>query len=485
MKRVLILAALAATALTAPAEALATNECDGLDVCISVPGPWVAVPGSSSGRLRTVEFQLSCPRGSIAGGLDAVLVDRSLSVRFLGKLGSPVNPGISTERSVVFVASHARRAPTAFRPLLGCIPTSGGGGRSTTAAGAVPARPPVRLVRSVRVLPGRQATLAVSCRAGERLVSSSHVVTFRGRTRTDRAGAGSRQRRPRRARCGGAGARPPQRRRPARQAGRRPGARDLREGAGMSFEWPLALLALLLVPIALAVYLWSQRRPSSYALAFPNLGVLETVVGGGGWRRWVPPALFLLALSVLGVALARPHVNVTVQREQATVVLAIDSSGSMRAEDVAPTRMGAAQAAVRSFLKDLPPKFRVGMVTFAGEAQVVAPPTTDRELVLQLARLPRPASRHGDRRRRRPRRGGRPAGGRAGGHETARERVDGRAGAAGRLGAGGRAHPLRRLPDRGPAATARGRRTGEAARHPRLLDRPRHRRGRARPQLRR
>ena len=110
-----------------------------------------------------------------------MLVDRSLSVRFLGKLGSPVNPGISTERSVVFVASHARRAPTAFRPLLGCIPTSGGGGRSTTAAGAVPARPPVRLVRSVRVVPGRQATLAVSCRAGERLVSSSHVVTFRGR----------------------------------------------------------------------------------------------------------------------------------------------------------------------------------------------------------------------------------------------------------------------------------------------------------------
>jgi hypothetical protein len=180
MKRVLILAALAATALTVPAEALATNECDGLDVCISVPGPWVAVPGSSSGRLQTVEFQLSCPRGTVAGGLDAVQVDRSLSVRFLGRLGSPVNPGITTERSVVFVATHARRAPTAFRPLLGCIPTSGGGGRSTTAAGAVPARPPVRLVRSVRVRPGRVATLSLSCRRGERLVASSHVVTFRG-----------------------------------------------------------------------------------------------------------------------------------------------------------------------------------------------------------------------------------------------------------------------------------------------------------------
>ena len=180
MKRVLILAALAATALSAPSEALATDECNGLDVCISVPGPWVAVPGSPTGRLRTIEYQLSCPRGSIVGGLDAVLVDRALSVRFLGRLGSPVNPGITTERAVVFVATHAKRAPTAFRPLLGCIPTSGGGGRSTTAVGAVPARPPVRVVRSVRVRAGRQATLAVSCRSGERLVSSSHVVTFRG-----------------------------------------------------------------------------------------------------------------------------------------------------------------------------------------------------------------------------------------------------------------------------------------------------------------
>jgi Ca-activated chloride channel homolog len=150
----------------------------------------------------------------------------------------------------------------------------------------------------------------------------------------------------------------------------------------MSFEWPLALLALLLVPLALAAYLWAQRRPSNYALAFPNLGVLESVVERGGWRRWVPPAIFLLALCVLGVALARPHVNVTVQREQATIVLAIDSSGSMRAEDVLPTRMAAAQAAVRRFMDRLPPKFRVGMVTFAGEAQVVAPPTTDHALVL-------------------------------------------------------------------------------------------------------
>jgi hypothetical protein len=180
MRSVLVLAVLAAAALTAPGQALATNECDGLDVCISVPGPWVAVPGSATGRLRTVEYQLACPRGSIVGGLDAVHAERTLSLRFLGKLGSPVNPGVSTERAVVFVANHARRAPTAFRPLLGCIPTSGGGGRSTTAVGATPTRPPVRLVRSVRVPAQGGAALTAGCRAGERLVGSSHAVAFRG-----------------------------------------------------------------------------------------------------------------------------------------------------------------------------------------------------------------------------------------------------------------------------------------------------------------
>lgn len=182
MRRALLgLLLVTAGAAVAPQAALPADECNGLDVCISVPGPWVAVPGSPSGRLRTVEYRLSCPRGSIVGGLDALLGDRTLSVRFLGNLGSPVNPGITTERSVVFVAAHARRAATAFQPLLGCIPTSGGGGRSTTAAGAVPARPPDRLVRSVRVRAGQPARLAVRCRAGERLVGSSHAVAFRTR----------------------------------------------------------------------------------------------------------------------------------------------------------------------------------------------------------------------------------------------------------------------------------------------------------------
>jgi Ca-activated chloride channel homolog len=150
----------------------------------------------------------------------------------------------------------------------------------------------------------------------------------------------------------------------------------------MRFEWPLALLALLVVPAALAAYVLLQRRPSRYALSFPNLGVLASVVDrSGAWRRWVPPALFLLALTALALALARPQVNVTVQREQATIVLAIDSSGSMLADDVQPTRLEAAKAAVRRFLGGLPSQFRVGMVTFAADTQVVAPVSTDREVV--------------------------------------------------------------------------------------------------------
>jgi hypothetical protein len=181
MRRAALLVAVLGAALATPQSALATDECNGLDVCISVPGPWVAVPGSASGRLRTVEYRLSCPRGSIVGGLDAVLGDRTLAVRFLGNLGSPVNPGITTERAVVFVATHARRAATVFRPVLGCIPTSGGGGRSTTATGAVAPRPVERLVRSVQVRVGERAALVVPCRAGERLVASSHAVTFRSR----------------------------------------------------------------------------------------------------------------------------------------------------------------------------------------------------------------------------------------------------------------------------------------------------------------
>ena len=183
MKRALAVVAVSLAPLVGAGDARAAGECDGLDICISVPGPWVAVPAAPVRGTRTVYYQLTCPRGSIVGGVDAVQRDRSLDVRFLGTMGSPINPGISTARSVLFVATHARTRRTSFRPFAGCIPTSGGGGRGTTffAAVAPPrARPPVRRVRTVRVRPGG-GRAAVGCRQGERLVDSSHAVGFRSR----------------------------------------------------------------------------------------------------------------------------------------------------------------------------------------------------------------------------------------------------------------------------------------------------------------
>ncbi len=149
----------------------------------------------------------------------------------------------------------------------------------------------------------------------------------------------------------------------------------------MSFGHPLLLLTLLVVPVAAVLYLSLQRRPARYAMTFTNVDVLASVVGGRSLRRYVPPSLFLLALAALCVALARPHRNTTVASKHSTVILVIDVSGSMQASDVKPTRLGAAQAAARSFLKKVPKSVRVGLIAFSGEPQVAAPPTTDHDLV--------------------------------------------------------------------------------------------------------
>jgi hypothetical protein len=181
----------AAVACVALAAALATassaggaNECDGLMVCIPIAGPWVVVPVSGGVPRPRVEYQLTCPRGHIVGGLDARISDRAIDVNFLGTLGSPVNPGISTSRSVVFVASYvgaSARAPT-FKPFIGCMPAAGGGARVPTSVSAFPpGRPTVRSVKTVRVRPG-QTTVRRRCAARERLVGASHAVAFATRT---------------------------------------------------------------------------------------------------------------------------------------------------------------------------------------------------------------------------------------------------------------------------------------------------------------
>ena len=183
MRRALVVAALAASALAAGVDgASATNECRGLNPCVPVHGPWVVVPVARSAPRPQVQYQLTCPRGYIVGGLDAEVTDRAIDVAFLGTSGSPVNPGISTTRTVVFVATYtgsAARAPT-FRPHAGCIAARGGGRRTPTAVTAVapPGRPTVRRALTVRVPAGSTRRIVESCRAGERLIAAYRARAF-------------------------------------------------------------------------------------------------------------------------------------------------------------------------------------------------------------------------------------------------------------------------------------------------------------------
>jgi len=149
----------------------------------------------------------------------------------------------------------------------------------------------------------------------------------------------------------------------------------------MRFESPWLLLTLVLLLAAFGVWRLAERRRIRYPVRFTNLDVLASVVPERSWRRLVPLILFGLALTSLLVGLARPHVERTVLKERATIVLVIDTSRSMQAEDVEPTRLAAAQEAVRTFLDQAPDGLRVGLVVFAGEAQVATPPTSDHDLV--------------------------------------------------------------------------------------------------------
>jgi Ca-activated chloride channel family protein len=151
----------------------------------------------------------------------------------------------------------------------------------------------------------------------------------------------------------------------------------------MSFERPLMLLSLVVVALAVAFWILADRRRQRYAVRFSNLEVLAAVANERSWRRYVPPALFALALTTLLVGLARPQVERTMVSDRASVILVVDTSRSMQADDVQPTRLAAAQEAVRLFLDRAPDRLRVGLVVFAGEAQVATPPTNDHELVRQ------------------------------------------------------------------------------------------------------
>ncbi|MDX6474001.1 MAG: hypothetical protein QOK22_2817 [Gaiellaceae bacterium] len=170
----IVCAALAA-ASTAPA---ATSECKGLQVCVPVAGPWVLATATQT------EFQLDCPKRFIVAGLDAELSRREIDVGFVGGLGSPVNPGITTTGSAVFLGRFVGATGVAtFRPHIGCVPASGGGQRTPTAYQVFkPGKPTTRVVKELVVLPTLTLHLAARCPAGQRLVSATHAVGFYGNT---------------------------------------------------------------------------------------------------------------------------------------------------------------------------------------------------------------------------------------------------------------------------------------------------------------
>jgi Ca-activated chloride channel family protein len=145
----------------------------------------------------------------------------------------------------------------------------------------------------------------------------------------------------------------------------------------VSFREPLLLAGLVLVPLALAAYVLAQRRRRRYAVRYTNLDLL-VAAAGRDWLRHLPAALVQLAVAALVAALARPERVVADERRQATVVMVTDTSGSMKATDVAPDRLTAAKSAARTLTKQLPDDFKLGLVTFGSTADQLVAPTTDK-----------------------------------------------------------------------------------------------------------
>ena len=159
----------------------------------------------------------------------------------------------------------------------------------------------------------------------------------------------------------------------------------------MSFQSPLALIALLSIPVLAALYVVHERRRAAFSARFGNPALLPNLVDRSpGWRRHLPIAILLAAVAAMIVGVARPHATVTVTREEATVVLVVDVSRSMSAKDVRPSRLGAARSAAERFLTGVPKKFRVGVVSFGSRAVVALPPTQDRALASKALASLRP-----------------------------------------------------------------------------------------------
>ena len=161
----------------------------------------------------------------------------------------------------------------------------------------------------------------------------------------------------------------------------RPSLSALLRDLPVHFLWPVLLWGLLALPVLVGLYFWLMARRRKGAVRLSSVALVREAMGGrgAGWRRHVPPLLLLLALAALLLASARPVLRLSLPSSEQTIILAMDVSGSMRATDVAPNRLAASQAAAKAFLAALPRQVKVGIVAFAGTAQVVQPITLSRE----------------------------------------------------------------------------------------------------------
>ena len=152
----------------------------------------------------------------------------------------------------------------------------------------------------------------------------------------------------------------------------------------MKFLWVDMLWLLLLAPLLVAMYMWALRRKKKFTLQYSSLSLIkEAMQQQSTWKRHIPPALFLLGIVAMLFAVSRPTALVTLPTAHQTVVMAMDVSGSMRAKDVEPSRIVASQNAAKAFVNDQPKTTRIGIVTFAGTASLVQPPTKAKEDLIE------------------------------------------------------------------------------------------------------
>ncbi|MCB9147952.1 MAG: VWA domain-containing protein [Caldilineaceae bacterium] len=152
----------------------------------------------------------------------------------------------------------------------------------------------------------------------------------------------------------------------------------------MNVQWPWVLLFLLLIPLLIAAYIWILRRRRRFTVRYSSLSLIRAAAPERSrWRRHIPFALMLIGLTSLVLAMARPQAVVAVPMGRATVILALDVSRSMCSTDIPPNRLAAAQEAAKSFVENQDPGTQIGIVAFAGFAELVLPPTNDQQALLE------------------------------------------------------------------------------------------------------